>query len=166
MQTVAIFQDYANLDSASSSNGCRINQAELLRYLADDAEGRYLKVANAYVPIDPRQEHARDGRIADLWTSGYIVHTKVGTVAGQSYKCDFDVEMTMDMMKTAYELKPDIIVLVCGDSDFVPVVLELRKLGIRVEVASFDSSLSQLLANRCSGVISLEALVGQEATSV
>lgn len=67
--------------------------------------------------------------------------------------------MTLDIVKTSFEIKPDIVVIVSGDSDFIPVVTELREKGIRVEVASFDQSMSQLLSNRCSGRILLDELI-------
>lgn len=125
-------------------------------YLADEDEDRMLQAAYAYVPIDPRLEHANDRKIDSLWNDGYIVRSKVGTVAGTSYKCDFDIEMTLDIVRTSFDLKPDIVVIVSGDSDFVPVVLDLREKGIRVEVASFGYSMSNMLMRRCSGHISLD----------
>ena len=159
MHSVSVFLDYANINAASTSGSCKVNYGELLRYLADDSEGRAIKVAYAYVPIDPRREHAMDETISDLWGSGYIVRSKVGTLAGNSYKCDFDVEMTLDMVRTAFDIEPDIVVIASGDSDFIPVVELLRNKGIRVEVASFARSMSRLLDNRCSGSIYLDALI-------
>lgn len=52
------------------------------------------------------------------------------------------------------------MVIISGDSDFIPVVLNLREKGIRVEIASFDYSMSELLAHRCSGYISLDVVFG------
>ena len=166
MLKVAVFLDYANINSASSSSFCKINYEALLKYLADYDEGRNLKVAYAYVPIDPRKEHAMNDEITLLWESGYIVRSKVGVIAGNTYKCNFDIEMTLDIMKTSFEISPDIIVIVSGDSDFVPVVTELREKGIRVEVASFNRSMSQLLSNRCSGSICLDELIEESIEDV
>lgn len=162
MEKVAVFLDYANLNRASADAGCEVDQAALLQYLADEREGRFLQAAFAYVPIDPRQEHARDAVIEDLWNKGYVVKKKVGTIAGSSYKCDFDVEMTLDISRVVNDIKPDIVVMITGDCDFIPVVLELRNKGIRVEVASFGVAMSHLLKNRCSGFIDLDYLVDSE----
>lgn len=159
MLRVAVFLDYANINSASLSSLCKTNYKALLEYLADYDEGRNLTVAYAYVPIDPRREHAMDEEITLLWNSGYIVRSKVGVIAENTYKCNFDVEMTLDIMKASFEIKPDIVVIVSGDSDFVPVVIELREKGIRVEVASFSQSMSRLLSDRCSGSICLDELI-------
>lgn len=164
-KNVVVFLDFANVDASLHSLGRQLDPGELLRYLADEEEGRSLKTAFAYVPIDPRREHAMDETIADLWEAGYIVKPKVGTIAGDSYKCNLDVEMAMDIAKAAYESKPDIVVLVSGDSDFLPIVLELRSKGIRVEVAAFHAALSAQLARRCSGCILLDALLPTEELS-
>ena len=93
--------------------------------------------------------------IEDLWRSGYIVTTKVGTIAGGTYKCNFDVEITMDILKVVYQVKPDIIVLATGDSDFVSLIQEVRKSGIRVEVAAFEETAGADIMSKCSGFIDL-----------
>lgn len=161
MMKVAVFLDYANIDASSRQLNCNVDYGELLNYLADEAEERTLQAAYAYVPIDPRQEHAMDATINELWQNGYIVKSKVGTVAGDTYKCNFDVEMAMDISRIAYSNAPDIIVLVSGDSDFVPIVLDMRNRGIRVEVAAFEFAMSRHLALRSSGFINLNVLVGE-----
>ena len=161
MMKVAVFLDYANIDASSRQLNCNVDYGELLNYLADEAEERTLQAAYAYVPIDPRQEHAMDATINNLWQNGYIVKSKVGTVAGETYKCNFDVEMAMDISRIAYSNAPDIIVLVSGDSDFVPIVLDMRNRGIRVEVAAFEFAMSRQLALRSSGFINLNVLVGE-----
>ena len=159
MLKVAVFLDYANVSASSNFIHCEVDYGALLSYLADESESRLLQLAYAYVPIDPRREHAMDETIAKLWGYGYIVKSKTGTPAGNTYKCDFDVEMTLDMVRTAFDVKPEIVVIVSGDSDFIPVVLDLRDKGIRVEVASFNNSMSQKLSSRCSGIIRLDELI-------
>jgi len=107
------------------------------------------------MPINPPKEHRLYGVVEELWRSGYIVTTKMGTIAGGTYKCNFDVEITMDVLKVAYQVKPDIIVLASGDSDFVPLIQEVRKSGIRVEVAAFEENAGMDILLKCSGFIDL-----------
>lgn len=84
------------------------------------------------------------------------MHSKIGTPAGDNYKCDFDVEITLDLMRAAEIAKPDIVVLMSGDKDFVPVMLELRKRGIRVEVAAFpEINAAREMMLKASGFIDL-----------
>lgn len=155
MERIVIHDDYANNKRAFDERGVRRDNKDLLRYLG---EGRFLVEAHTYVPIDPRNPHARDRQIEELWRAGWLVHPKIGSPAGDTYKCDFDVEITLDLMRTAEIVKPDIIILLSGDKDFVPVILELRRRGIRVEVAAFPGlNAAREVMLKASGFIDLGA---------
>jgi uncharacterized LabA/DUF88 family protein len=153
MEKIVVFLDYANTSAALQKQGAAPDYPGLLSYLT---VGRFLVEAHAYVSIDPRNPHGRDRQIEALWQSGWLAHTKLGAFAGESYKCDFDVEITLDLMRTAEIIKPDIIVLVSGDKDLVPVMLELRQRGIRVEVAAFlEGNAAKEVILKANGFIDL-----------
>ena len=152
MEKAVFFLDYANINRAAREKRYRLDYGKLLTYVG---EGRSLLDAHCYVPINPRNEYRLDGVIEDLWGSGYLVTTKRGTIAGGTYKCNFDVEITMDVLKVLYQVKPDIIVLATGDADFVSLILEVRKSGVRVEVAAFEETVGADLLSKCSGFIDL-----------
>ncbi len=151
-EKVVFFLDYADINRAAREKRYRLDYHDLLQYVG---ENRFLIDAHCYVPINPRNEHRLDREIEELWSSGYIVNTKVGTIAGGTYKCNFDVEITMDMLKVVYQVKPDIIVLATGDSDFVSLIQEVRKSGVRVEVAAFEETAGTGIRLKCSGFINL-----------
>lgn len=151
-EKVVFFLDYANINRAAREKRYRLDYYDLLQYVGED---RFLIDAHCYVPINPRNEHRLDREIEELWRSGYIVTTKLGTIAGGTYKCNFDVEITMDMLKVMYQVKPDIIVLASGDSDFISLIQEVRKSGIRVEVAAFEGTAGVDILLKCSGFINL-----------
>lgn len=151
-EKVVFFLDYANINRAAKEKRYRLDYCDLLQYVGED---RFLIDAHCYVPINPRNEHRLDREIQELWRSGYIVTTKMGTIAGGTYKCNFDVEITMDMLKALYQVKPDIIVLASGDSDFVSLIQEVRKSGVRVEVAAFVETAGPDILLKCSGFIDL-----------
>jgi uncharacterized LabA/DUF88 family protein len=151
-EKVVFFLDYANINRAAREKRYRLDYANLLQYVGED---RFLIDAHCYVPINPRNEHRLDGEIEELWRSGYIVTTKKGTIAGGTYKCNFDVEITMDVLKIVYQVKPDIIVLASGDADFVSLIQEVRKSGVRVEVAAFVETAGTNILLKCSGFIDL-----------
>lgn len=154
MERVVVFNDYANLAGAFDQLGYQLDHADLLDYLS---EGRFLVEAHAFVPIDPRNPTGRDALIETLWQIGYLVHTKVGAIAGDGYRCDFDVEITLEMMRTAEMVKPDIVVLLSGDKDFIPAVVELRRRGIRVEIGAFPGyNAAREMMLKGSGFIDLE----------
>ncbi len=151
-ETVVVFLDFATINRAAKEKRYRLDYQDLLEYLG---ENRFLIEAYAYVPINPRNEHRLDGVIEDLWHAGYVVQTKIGTIAGGSYKCNFDVEMAMDVLRVTQQAKPNIIVLATGDADFVPLIQDIRKAGIRVEVAAFPETAGAALLLKCSGFIDL-----------
>ncbi|HCI81651.1 MAG TPA: hypothetical protein DHW02_18395, partial [Ktedonobacter sp.] len=125
-ERVILFLDYANIHHAARERGIQLNYQHLLYYVG---ENRFLVDPHCYVPIDPRNPHRLDRDIEELWNAGYIVTTRTGSVAGSTYKCNFDVEIAMDMLKAVNQVKPDIIVLASGDADFVPLIQEVRKSG-------------------------------------
>src|SRR5437764_3782384 len=134
-EKVVFFLDYANINRAAREKRYRLDYEDLLQYVGEE---RFLIDAHCYVPINPRNEHRLDREIEELWHSGYIVTTKVGTIAGGTYKCNLDLEITMVMLKVVYQVKPEIIVLASGESDGVSHLREVRKSGVRVEVGHMD----------------------------
>ncbi len=151
-EKVVFFLDYANINRAAREKRYRLDYHDLLHYVGEE---RFLIDAHCYVPINPRNEHRLDREIQELWRSGYIVTTKVGTIVGGTYKCNFDVEITMDVLQVVYQVKPDIIVLATGDSDFIALIQEVRKSGVRVEVAAFEETAGTDMMSKCSGFIDL-----------
>src|SRR6266705_544484 len=151
-EKVVFLLDYANINRAAKEKRYRLDYCDLLQYMGEE---RFLIDAHCYVPINPRNEHRLDGEIEELWRSGYIVSTKVGTIVDGTYKCNFDVEITMDILKVAYQAKPDIIVLATSNPDFAPLIQEGRKSGIRIEVAAFVEAAGIDLLLKCSGFIDL-----------
>lgn len=153
MERVVVIMEYPNINRPATDRGIRIDYGDLLSYLT---AGRFLVEAFCYVPIDPRNPASREHEIKNLRLMGWHVQTKVGKANQQSYKCNFDVEITLELMHIAERIKPDTIVMASGDIDFIPVVSEMRRRGIRVEVASFPEAVSEDLVLHSSGYINLE----------
>lgn len=151
-EKVAIFVDYAYLNRDVRGKGYHFDYQNVLDYMG---EGRMLSDAYGYVFINPRSEHRLDRDIEELWRAGYMVQTKMGSINGGLYHCNFEVEITMDVLRVVQQVKPDIIVLVTDDTDFVPLIQEVRKAGVRVEVAGFEESVDEELVLKCSGFIDL-----------
>jgi uncharacterized LabA/DUF88 family protein len=163
MERVIIFQDAANIEAAYRALPYRcgqshkpLDQGELLAYLV---EGRFLVDAFCYLPIDPRRTMERAAIINHLWDNGWYVQEKVGKIAGDSYKCDVDVEMALDIMELCRDIRPDTVVICSGDEDFLPLIQRLRRQGIRVEVASFFAAAARPMQRQASGFINLDVFV-------
>jgi uncharacterized LabA/DUF88 family protein len=55
-------------------------------------------------------------------------------------------------------MRPDVVVLVTGDADFAHLALQLRRRGIRVEVASVAQNLGSALKASANEIIDLDPL--------
>jgi len=157
LKKTLLFLDFANINRAAQDEGVRIDYALLKQHIG---AGRELLDAYCYAPLDPRNEHKYDNVIEELERAGYFVTTKVGAFRNGTYKCNMDIEITIDLIKMAHVIRPDIMVLASGDGDFIAVISELRKMAIRVEVASFKATSSKQLLLKSSAFIDIGALKG------
>jgi uncharacterized protein (TIGR00288 family) len=74
-----------------------------------------------------------------------------------------DIRLVVDAMETAMTREYiDTIVVVSGDSDFLPLISKLRELNRYVIVVAHKQSLSSLVAGYCDELIYYSALVGRE----
>jgi len=89
--------------------------------------------------------------------AGYEVKTKdLQIFPGGHKKGDWDVGIAIDAIKLSKNL--DVIVLVSGDGDYLPLVEYLQNTtGCRVEIAAFRESTSSLLLNYVDSFIDLSA---------
>lgn len=73
---------------------------------------------------------------------------------GGAKKADWDVGMAIDAVRTADIV--DVIVIVSGDGDFLPLLDYLKGRGRRVEVIAFGHSVSQRLKEAADDFLDLE----------
>lgn len=158
---VMVFADADNTHLSAQSFNRKTNWQKICNYLADPKEGRELIEMVLYVGLPPDRERFAEARKTKekfiYWakSNGFLVVTKEGKSKGNDYETNIDVVMAMDAIQLALEVKPDIVVLVTGDSDFVHLAEKLRRKGIRVEVASIEQSLGNELKNAANSVIDL-----------
>jgi uncharacterized protein (TIGR00288 family) len=90
-----------------------------------------------------------------LEKAGYEVKTKdLQIFPGGAKKGDWDVGIAVDAIKLSKSL--DVIILVSGDGDYLPLVEYLRgTTGCRVEVIAFDESASAKLIESADNYINL-----------
>ena len=88
-----------------------------------------------------------------------MVVTKDGSPAEEGhYKANVDVMMAIDALELSVEMRPDVVILVTGDTDFAYLAIKLRRRGIRVEVASVAQNLGNILRSAANEVIDLASL--------
>ena len=156
-ERVAIFLDWQNLEGAFREMGGQPDILALRDYLA---AGRDLMETFVFAGIHPNHVEGNTRFQAFLRREGFLVRTKPAKLVGNGQvRCNLDVEMALDAMEFAREVKPDIVVLGTGDGDFTPLAERLRLMGIRLEVAATPATISGVLLEAASGFIDLERAV-------
>ena len=136
-KNVAVFVDVANIFYAAKAAGVDIDYVTLLKAAT---AGRDFVRAYAYTGLDPENDNQRQFH-AFLARNGYKVISKdIRKYGDGRIKANLDIELVVDMMKTARNL--DIAVVVSGDGDFASAIRAVQEMGVRVEVISFRGNTS------------------------
>ncbi len=140
-QRVGILVDVSNMyHSAKNLYNQKVNFKEIL---AKAVAGRKLIRATAYAIRTENQEEAPF--IEALGQQGFEVKMKdLQVFAGGAKKGDWDVGITIDAIKLGDKL--DVIVIVSGDGDYLPLVSYLQNnKGCLVEIMAFRKTCSSRL---------------------
>ena len=150
-QRVAVLIDAQNMyHSAKHLYNARVNFKELLKAAV---AGRDLVRATGYVI---RTESGEEKPFLEALTkTGIETQLKdLQIFPGGAKKADWDVGMAVDAVRFA-EGPIDVIALVTGDGDFIPLVEYLKAKGKQVEVLAFGRSTSQRLKEVADDFIDL-----------
>ena len=162
-QRVGIFIDIQNLyHSAKNLFHGRVNYKELLKSVVME---RKLIRAIGYV-VKSETEQVGSGQEASgeaaffeaLESAGIDLRMKdIQIFPGGVKKADWDVGMAVDAIRIAPML--DVVILVTGDGDFVPLVEYLKwGMGKQVEVAAFAKSSSAKLKESADHFINIDKI--------
>lgn len=152
-QRIGIFIDIQNLyHSAKNLYGSRVNYHELIKRLTMN---RRLIRALAYV-VRSDSQTGEESFFEALGKAGIELREKdIQIYPGGAKKADWDVGMAVDAIRTASFL--DVVILVTGDGDFLPLVEYLKwGMGRGVEVAAFSHTASSRLKEAADSFIDLE----------
>lgn len=149
-QRVAVFIDTQNMyHSAKHLYSSRVNFPALVQAAVGTRE---LVRAIAYVAKSKTGEET--AFFEALTSNGIELKVKdVQEFASGEKKADWDVGMAVDAM--AISPRVDVIVLVTGDGDFIPLVNYLKAMGIVCEAVAFGPSTNNHLREAVDGFIDL-----------
>jgi uncharacterized LabA/DUF88 family protein len=136
-KNVAVFVDVANIFYAAKAAGVDIDYVTLLK---SATAGRDFVRAYAYTGLDPDNENQRNFHQFLSRHSYKVVSKDIRKYGDGKVKANLDIELVVDMMKTARNL--DVAVIVSGDGDFAPAIRAVQEMGVRVEVISFRGNTS------------------------
>lgn len=151
-QRAGVFVDVQNMYySARNIYKAKVNFKTILN---EAVRNRNLIRAIAYViKADVKDEINFFEALKNL---GFEVKAKdLQVFYGGAKKGDWDIGIAMDTIELAAKL--DVIVIVSGDGDFVPLVQHLKhSLGCYVEVMAFGKSSSQKLIEEADNFINMD----------
>jgi len=154
-ERVGVFVDVANLLYSARTQRMTIDFGKLLDFLRGN---RRLVRAHAYCPTSP-QPGDDQMFLQAVKGLGYRITTKnYKTFSSGAKKADLDLDLCMDVVRLVDGNAVDCIVLVSGDSDFMPMLDYCSDHGVRVEVAAFDESMSATLRQSCDLFVNLSML--------
>ena len=154
-QRVGIFIDVQNIyHSAKNLYNARVNFEELIKNLV---ARRPLIRAVAYV-VKSETAFGEESFFEALRQAGLELRLKALQIfPGGSKKADWDVGMAVDAIRMSNFL--DVVILVTGDGDFVPLVEYLKwGAGRSVEVAAFSRTSSGRLREAADRFIEIESI--------
>ncbi len=162
---VLVFVDESNVVSSVRAIGRKLDWLKLRDHLTSAHRGRELIEMVIYAGLPPaipewQTEREKKNKFLHwLRSNGFLVVTKEGSPGdGKHYKANVDVLMAIDAVELSVEMRPEVVVLVTGDADFAHLALQLRRRGIRVEVAATAQTLGTGLKGAANEVIDLVAL--------
>jgi len=154
-ERVGVFVDVANLLYSARNMRITVDFGKLLDFLRGN---RRLVRAHAYCPTSP-DPHAEQTFLMAVKGLGYRITTKnYKTFSSGAKKADLDLDLCMDVVRLVDAHAVDCVVLVSGDSDFLPLLDYCSEHGVRVEVASFDEAAAAILRQSCDLFINLSVL--------
>jgi uncharacterized LabA/DUF88 family protein len=162
---VLVLVDESNVVSSIRPMSRKLDWIKLREHLTKAEEGRSLIEMVVYLglpPAMPEWQVERDRKNKFLhWlrSNGFLVVSKDGSPSeANHYKANVDVMMAVDAMELSAAMKPDVVVLATGDADFAHLALQLRRCGIRVEVAATAATMGSGLKGSANEVIDLTPL--------
>jgi uncharacterized LabA/DUF88 family protein len=164
-QRVLVLVDESNVVSSVRTLGRGLDWLKLRDFLVGGKTGRSLIEMVVYaglapsIPVWQEERDKKNKFVHWLRSNGFLVVTKDGSPADEGhYKANVDVMMAIDAVELSNQMQPDVIILVTGDADFSYLAMQLRRRGIRVEVASVAQNLGSGLKSAANAVIDLGPL--------
>lgn len=149
-QRVGVFIDVQNMYySAKNLYNCRVNFGNIVETAVAD---RQLVRAIAYVV---RAGVPEEQSFFDALTK-LGIETKerdVQVFLGGAKKADWDVGIVVDAIRLSPKL--DVVVLISGDGDFIPLVEYLQNMGVQTEVMAFRETSSSKLVDQVDDYVDL-----------
>jgi uncharacterized LabA/DUF88 family protein len=163
MRRVLVLVDESNVTSSAKAANRKLDWLKLQEFLVGGRDLLETVIYAGLPPPMPEWQSERDKKNKFLhWlrSHGFLVMAKDGSPGTEAhYKANVDVLMAVDAVEISFAMNPDVVVLVTGDADFSHLAIQLRRRGIRVEVASTAQTLGAGLKASANVVVDLTPLL-------
>ena len=160
---VLVLVDESNVTSSAKAANRKLDWIKLRDHLVNGRELIEMVIYAGLPPAMAEWQAERDRKNKFLhWlrSNGFLVVEKDGSPADAThYKANVDVLMAMDGVELSAQMQPNVVILVTGDADFAHLAVQLRRRGIRVEVASVAQTLGAGLKTSANEIIDLASLL-------
>lgn len=147
--------DSANFNYAAKSLGVKIDYEGLKRYINTRFGSLEARIYVGEFTNDSKQKiwfkYLRD--------RGYVIKTKPVVWHGDTPKANVDVDLALDVANDGANFKN--VVLCSGDGDFLPLVRQLQKQGIKVIVLNLPDQTNYHLRKVADEYINLRDIIGE-----
>jgi uncharacterized LabA/DUF88 family protein len=152
-ERVMVFIDGANLLWTAKEWPGKTNfQVDVLKLIDTLVNNRLLVRPYFYCGQSVPPEKAQIKFFQKMQHLGVSVVTRpIKQTGGRWTEKGIDVALVTDLLRLAFKNVFDVAILVSGDQDFATALIEVQRLGIRVEVASFNYAIGEetkMLADR------------------
>lgn len=158
---ILTFVDGENLIQQAKALNKKMDFPMLCKFLANPDEGRWMIDGLIYLPILPDNEGALRWHNSLRHSGLQVITKKAKRLPDGSIKANIDSLLILDCIELAHVIRPDIIVIASGDGDYAPLATRIRRLGIRCECASIESTAASELKAACQGYIDLKPFFDQ-----
>ncbi len=149
-QRVGVFVDVQNM--YYSAKNIFNSFVDFGKILEEAVAGRKLIRANAYVVEAGLPDESNFWKA--LQDQGFRTKSKqLQIFAGGHKKADWDVGISVDAIKMSKQL--DVVILVTGDGDFLPLAEYVQYHGVLVEVIAFEKTTSSKLIEQADDFFDL-----------
>lgn len=156
-EKVIVFIDGSNIFHEARRKNFKIDYYKLVTELVGN---RILVRPYFYTSIKIPQNSAQYKFHQALKHQGFTVITKPLKKRNDLWiEKGIEIAIATDILIMAFRDLYDTAILVSGDHDFVPIIDEVKRLGKRMEVAAFDSTIAFELKNNADKYISINALM-------
>lgn len=160
-ERVIVYIDNSNFfhEICAKDPSTRVNFKKLKQILVGSKRCMEIKLFASEIDPMPEKQSAFYKKLE--YDGVNVILTEQKIRAGKIKEEAIDVALAVDMVADVWDGKVDVVVLVAGDGDYVPLVNKVRKRGVTVQLAFCNVGLSDKLRRAVHDFIDLDKVMDE-----